>query len=121
MYEILDVMKLISRFAYVIQFGLIFVWITGWYILYQMTRLHFLKLLIVGDVFYAVEWVLYNSRYFIGHTTHTVNVILVFATLALKILATGFIATGACLGLRYLQKKWADRGRDSELAQNSEQ
>ncbi len=106
MYEILDVLKLISRFAYVIQFGLIFVWITGWYILYQMTRLHFLRLLIVGDVFYAMEWVLQNSGHFIGPTTHTVNVIFVFTILVLRILATGFIATGACLGLRYLQKKW---------------
>ena len=106
MYEVLDTLKSILRFANVIQFGLLFVWITSWYILYQMTRLGFLKLLIVGDVFYAVAYVLNYSEYFIGHTTQTGTLIIVFTLRVLRILATGFIATGACIGLRYLQKRW---------------
>ena len=118
MYEMIDIIKLIARFADVIQFGILFVWITGWYILYQMTRLRFLKLRIIGDVFYAVYWVLHNSHYFTGNVTHTVNVVLVFTNYALYILAVGSVAVGACSGLRYLQKKWNGSRQDSAVAQN---
>ena len=118
MYEILDVLKLIFRFADVLQFGFIFVWITGWYILYQMMRLRFLKLLIVGDIFYAAHWILRNSLHFFRHTTHTADVIVVFTTLTLYILATGFASAGACLGLRYLQEEWKNTCRESKVAQN---
>ena len=83
-----------------------------------MTRLHFLKLLIVGDIFYAIEWILQNSGHFIGSTTHTVNVILVFTDYALYILAAGFVAVGACSGLRHIQKKWNGSRQDSAVAQN---
>lgn len=94
-----------------ITFGLLFIWLIGWYILYQMHRLSFLKLLMAGDVLFILLWFLRNRHLLIGHPEEPISMVsetLMFVLGGtLRIGGTIFTAMGVCMGVRYLQRTWA--------------
>jgi hypothetical protein len=113
-----EIMVSLYRVDYAVSFGGIFVYLVGWYILYQMYRLWFLKLLIAGDLLYTLQFIFVNRHHFFGYPEEPPSfetMTLLMAVETLLSLASILLQTaGACFGVRYLQRKWADWDKKGE-------
>ncbi len=88
------------------------VWISVFYILLQITRLKFLRLIIAGNLFFVLGWAITYRGHFIGYphdpsTSH----LMIMATIQIALNSIGLLLdlAGACYGLRFLQRKWAEK------------
>jgi hypothetical protein len=89
----------------------LFIWLAGWYILYQMTRLKFLKLIIVGDILCvaASHFLFRLIQNVTGNPAFGTDQLAVTVFCTREVLSLGgtiLTVTGAALGLRHLQRKW---------------
>lgn len=112
-----DILRFVSALNIILAFASYFVWIAGWYILLQLTRLNFIKLIIAGDICFIFAWAVAYRSHFISIPVHPSETYLAAMLTIREILHfIGVILTlvGACYGLRYLQKKWAEKGLPGE-------
>ena len=102
-----------GRFESALWLGSIFIWAVGYYILFQMYRLRFLKILIVSELLWAVQW-LWSHQVFYPMPSSDVDATLTrFAILSTLDFIIGFmplaVATiGAIMAVRHLQRKWME-------------
>ena len=103
----------LARLDDALSFGVLFVWLVGWYILYRMYRLNFLRLIIAGDLLFIALWFFDNRHRFIGHpeslTSMEAETVLFAVGTTLSLAGTIFTTMGACIGVRCLQKVWAEK------------
>ncbi len=104
---IVEVYSVVQQCNYVMNFALNFLWIVGWYLLFQITRLRFLKLFIVGHVLYVLYWLLVHREHFVGHlgaTSYNARLVIGIIEVSILTASTVVFAIGVCRGVRYLQK-----------------
>ncbi|MDD4872181.1 MAG: hypothetical protein PHR77_16620 [Kiritimatiellae bacterium] len=108
--SIAEIINYAARLDSALNFGSLFVWLAGWYILYQMTRLGFLKFLIAGYVIYVIDWFIRKRHYFIGHFANkNVELAISYTDVVINISADILVLIGICMGVSYLQRKWKDK------------
>jgi hypothetical protein len=96
----------IMRMTNLLQFVGLFVWLAGWYILYQITRLRFIVLIMSGVLLLMLSQVVgFESIRSIRHPRLCFQCVVILRGFS-AVVGTVLHTTGACLGLRYLQKKW---------------
>lgn len=105
-----DVFVKVGKYDEAVSFVLLFVWLAGWYMLYQMFRLSFLKWIIAGDLLYVLVWLVDHRHQMFDHedTLQTLTFFLGVGN-TLSFAATILCAIGVCLGIRFLQRKRAER------------
>lgn len=96
---------------YFIGFFMLFVWFAVYYILYQLTKRPFLKLLMAAIPLYLL------ARFL--HIIHSQQyaIIIRYVRELIRFAAVAFETTGAWLGLRYLQKLWEEKEAREKNAQ----
>ena len=87
------------------------IWITIYYILYQMFKLKFLKLMITAEGVGIVFWIWSHLYYFTGvpeeqNTSLGYTTLVLSANLLLRITPLVLVIIGGSLGLKYLREKW---------------
>jgi hypothetical protein len=94
-------------------FAVTIAWLVGWYILYHMVRLSFLKWIIAGDILYVVLWLFDHHERFIGYPAYPYGIelstVLFAVGNAISLAANALCAIGLCLAIRHLQKEWAEQ------------
>lgn len=113
--KMLEISRGISSLEQAIWLGACFIWGTGFYILHQMFRLKFLKLLIWSEVAGIGYW-FWAHRAFFFHSwlaeenpSHGKIITLVVIGLVAELLPLILGTTGAVMGLGYVQKLWKER------------
>ena len=99
----------------------VYIWLAGWYILYQITKLKFLKIIIAGDICYvfASKYLFYFFLRLTGHPRYASDQFIAMIMITEEILSIGgtlLTIGGAALGLRYLQRKWTQMEKSQQLA-----
>lgn len=116
-----SVIGVIENFGNVIYLGSNFVWLVGFYILFQMFKLKFLKLLMTAECLAIVYWFWSNLYYFTGvpeeqNSSLTRIVAIAVTETLLRVMPLLVGTTGAIMGVKFLQNKW--KGQDA--SQSSE-
>ncbi len=118
---------ILARLDYLLSFAVLFVCLLGWYILYQMYRLRFLRLMIAGDLLYIASFLFENRHIFLGASEEArsleTDLLIKIVSVTISLAGTIFTTMGACMGVRLLQKMWAEKeknmatsGRDNAVA-----
>ena len=112
--KILKALVKIEVFDNMLWLGSLLIWLVALYILHEIFKFKFLKLLMISEVFGIVFWFWANRYYFIGMPdpdSYNVTSETIIATLDMCLrlipLLTGTI--GAGMGLNYLQKLWKEK------------
>ena len=116
MEKVLTLAKGMASLEQAIWFGSIFVWGIGFYVLYQLYHLKFLKVLVWSEVTGLAFWFWINRFYFAPNfmivTDNSPNGQVVFiAMLDMIIRLTPLIlgTTGAVMGLHHVKKIWKEK------------
>ena len=112
--QILKALTKIETFDNLLWFGSLLIWLVVFYILHELFKLKFLKLLIISEVFAIVFWFWANRYYFIGLPTDdsynvSTEITIAIVDMCLRIIPLLLGTVGAGMGLNYLQKLWKEK------------
>ena len=126
--KLLHISEVLINARQAISFGLSFVWLTGFYILYKLFKHKFLLWLIWAEILGIIEWLYIYRHHFIG-MPETQNAPHLDMWISMGEQVYSFIVLivsviGAVLGLHYLQKKFrefTDKGKKNQMKTLGEQ
>ena len=106
-------LRIFDSLDYAISIGQMLVWIAAWYILYQLTKLRFILVVLSGDILYIILELFKKRYYVVGGPEQPYSpdhgLFLLVATKLVGFVALMLTTAGACIALRFLQKKWSER------------
>ncbi len=105
-----------ERLGSALMLGSCLIWLTGFYILFQMFRLRFLKVLMLAEVLSIVQWA-WSQRFLMfgggfrlpGSSNIAVSLAYSWMDFLIRSAPTVAYLVGGILALRYLQRRWKEQ------------
>ncbi|GEM_PF-5121647 len=96
------------------------IWLLGFYVLYQITSLKFVKVLMAAELFSILQWFWLNGFFPVMQTPDSVHdnpateLFMLAIHVLMNLVPTLLFVIGGALGLKHLRERWNPERRDPE-------